>query len=156
MGGQLVALFHARWKRFQPEPASRARVSSGHPPVLESFMSQSAVNVELALRLKDGATAGLKSVTQAAVQSSEKTSAAAVAAATKSSKAAEESASRMSSVAVAAANKFVMSQKDMTAAAIAARKRIEQAQTESTKRQAEAEKTVYVEYGGEANFGRAL
>jgi len=57
-------------------------------------MSQSAVNVELALRLKDGATAGLKSVTQAAVQSSEKTSAAAVSAATKSTKAAEASASK--------------------------------------------------------------
>ncbi len=109
-------------------------------------MSQSAVNVELALRLKDGATAGLKSVTQTAVQSSEKTSAAAVAAATKSSKAAEESASRMSSVAVAAANKFVMSQKDMTAAAIAARKRIEQAQTESSKRQVETDKTAHGKY----------
>lgn len=57
-------------------------------------MSQSAVNVELALHLKDGATAGLKSVTQAAVQSSEKTSAAAIAAATKSTKAAEASASK--------------------------------------------------------------
>lgn len=54
----------------------------------------SAVQAELAITLKDQASAGLKAVTQAAEQAANKTAAAAVAAANKSAAASEQSVSR--------------------------------------------------------------
>ena len=57
-------------------------------------MSSSAVDVEVRLKMKDGASAGIKAVTQTAEQAANKTSAAAVAAANKSASATEQAASR--------------------------------------------------------------
>lgn len=54
----------------------------------------SAVDVEVRLKMKDGASAGIKAVTQTAEQAANKTSAAAVAAANKSASATEQAASR--------------------------------------------------------------
>ncbi len=57
-------------------------------------MSSSAVDVELRLKMKDGATAGIKAITQTAEQAANKTSAAAIATANKSATATEQAASR--------------------------------------------------------------
>src|ERR1017187_1054880 len=56
-------------------------------------MSEPAVRAELQITLKDGATAGLKAVTQAAVTASEKTASATVAAANRTASAQEKLAS---------------------------------------------------------------
>jgi hypothetical protein len=97
-------------------------------------MSEPAVRAELQITLKDGATAGVKAITDTAVK------------ATKTISEASESA----------AKKYVLSQKEMTASAIAARKRVEEASSAALKRQEVAEKTAIGKYAQNMEARRTL
>ena len=108
-------------------------------------MSEPAVRAELQITLKDSATAGLNKITDAAEKSAKKV-------AETSADAAKKSASETE----ASTRKFVMSQKDMTAAAIAARKRIDESQAESARRQSAADKTAIGKYAQNMEARRTL